>query len=144
MKANLGFYIQKINDVVTETEQVGESMNPYFVEVRTALDANDAENLTKEKLAEVQVNFKEGTAKYETMLKTIRSLKAPAKVMGIHKKLEKGYDAYVSACNDMVQAIDVETGVVDQELFDASEVKQDETTNTIAFCIQRMTSLLMK
>jgi len=29
-KPNLGFYVQKINDVVTPSENVGEEMNPSY------------------------------------------------------------------------------------------------------------------
>lgn len=144
MKANLGFYIQKINDIVKETEAIGETMNPYFEEVRNAIDADTVGELSTDKLTEVHANFAKGTASYQGLLNTIKGLKAPAKVIGIHKKLEKSYTDYVAGCQEMVDAIDPAAGSVDQAAFDGAEKKQDETTDTIAFCIQRMTSLLMK
>lgn len=142
MKPNLGFYVQKINDIVTETEAIGDKLNPFFVDVRTSLDNN--EELSSERLTEVHTNFSAGAARYEEMLATITTLKAPVKVIGIHKKLEKAYTSYVAACKDMVDSIDAPAGKVDREKFDDSEKEQDETTDVIAFCIQRMTSLLLK
>ena len=144
MKVNLGFYIQKINDIVKKTEEIGETMNPYFEEVRTAIDQEQLDALTTEKLTDVHARFAEGTESYDAMAKTIKALKPPAKVIGIHKKLEKSYEVYVEACREMVASIDVANKTVDQEKFNSSEEKQDETTDSIAFCIQRMTSLLMK
>lgn len=143
MKPNLGQYIQMINKVVTETEEIGTEMHPYFEEVRTALDTDESK-LTKGTLAEVHEKFSEGTAKYKELSTLITAQKAPVKVMGIHKKLEKSYAAYVVACQKMVDAIDVEAGKADREAFDASEVEQDEVSGTVAFCIQRMTGLLRK
>ena len=144
MKANLGFYIQKINDIVKETETVGETMNPHFEEVRTALDDKKAADLTKEQLATVKEQFTVGTEKYREMSEAIAKLKAPVRVIGIHKKMEKAYSEYVASCDLMVQSIDAESGTINEEQFNQSEEEQDETTDTIAFCIQRMTSLLMK
>lgn len=144
MKANLGFYIQKINDIVKETEAIGETMNPYFEEVRNALDENKADTLSVDKLTEVHDSFVKGTASYQSLLETIEGLRAPAKVIGIHKKLEKSYTDYVAGCQEMVDAINPSEGSVNQVKFDEAECKQDETTDTIAFCIQRMTNLLMK
>lgn len=144
VKANLGFYIQKINDIVKETETIGETMNPYFEEVRNVIDNGTVDQLSTDKLTEVHENFAKGTASYQGLLDTIKGLKAPAKVIGIHKKLEKAYTDYVAGCQEMVDAVNPSAATVDSAAFDDAEKKQDETTDTIAFCIQRMTSLLMK
>lgn len=143
MKPNLGHYVQMINKVVTETEEIGESMHPYFEEVRHALDT-DPSKLTTGTLAEVHDKFSEGTSQYRELATLISSQTAPVKVVGIHKKLEKSYAAYVVACQKMVDSLDVETGKVDQVAFDESEKEQDDISGTVAFCIQRMTGLLRK
>lgn len=144
MKPNLGFYVQKINDIVQETEAVGETMNPHFEEIRAALDTDKVSELSTEKLSEIHTSFTTGVAKYDEMFTTIKGLKPTARVIGIHKKLERAYGDYVASCQAMVDAIDVTAGTVDQVAFDASEKAQDENTDGIAFCIQRMTGLLMK
>ena len=48
MRPNLGFYVQTINDIVKTTEDIGEVMNPYYEEVRQAIDKNKVkQNLKK-------------------------------------------------------------------------------------------------
>ena len=64
MRPNLGFYVQTINDIVKTTEDIGEVMNPYYEEVRQAIDKNKVNDLTAERIAEIQAKFKEGTEKY--------------------------------------------------------------------------------
>lgn len=61
MRPNLGFYVQTINDIVKTTEDIGEVMNPYYEEVRQAIDKNKVNDLTAERIAEIQAKFKEGT-----------------------------------------------------------------------------------
>lgn len=143
MKPNLGQYVQMINKIVTDTEVIGGEMHPYFEEVRTALDTDESK-LTVGTLTAVHENFSEGTAKYQELATLISNQKVPVKVMGIHKKLEKSYAAYVAACQKMVDSIDPENGKVDRVAFDASEAEQDEVSGTVAFCIQRITGLLSK
>ena len=142
-KANLGFYIQKINDVVTTSEEVGEEMNPSYETIRGAIDAENTAELTAEELASTKELFLSGTNKYRELLAEIKGLKAPAKVMGIHKKLEKAFADYVNGCQEMVDSIDTEKSAVNEELFNSSEAKQDEATDTISFCIQRVTQLVL-
>ena len=38
VRPNLGFYVQTINDLVKETEAIGEKMNPNYEEIRKAID----------------------------------------------------------------------------------------------------------
>ena len=142
-KPNLGFYVQKINDVVTTSENVGEEMNPSYEKVRTAIDNDKLSDLTTDELKEVKELFLSGTNKYRELLAEITSLKAPAKVIGIHKKLEKSFTEYVEGCQEMVDSIDAEAASVNVELFNTSETKQDEATDTISFCIQRVTQLVL-
>jgi ssRNA-specific RNase YbeY (16S rRNA maturation enzyme) len=43
----------------------------------------------------------------------------------------------------MVDAIDADAVSVNVEQFNTSESKQDEATDTISFCIQRVTQLVL-
>ncbi|MBL1230436.1 hypothetical protein IW492_14475 [Enterococcus sp. BWB1-3] len=143
MKPNIGYYIQVINDIVQETEKVGEEMNGHYEELRQAIDDKKEADISKEKLAEVQGIFNEGTEKYEVFLKQILGLRPPVKVIGIHKKLERCYTEYVAGCKEMVLSLDPEKGL-DTALFNASEEKQDKATDDISFCITKMSNLLLK
>ena len=134
---------KKINDVVTASEQVGEEMNPSYEVIRQAIDSNSISELSAEELKNTQDLFLSGTDKYRELLAQIKGLKAPAKVMGIHKKLEKSFVLYVEGCQEMVDSINVEANSVNEEMFNASEAKQDEATDSISFCIQRVTQLVL-
>ncbi|MGM0125320.1 hypothetical protein IGI37_002718 [Enterococcus sp. AZ194] len=142
MRPNLGFYVQTINDIVTDTEKIGEEMNPSYEKIRTALDEKKTDSLSQEELADIRVLFEEGTDKYREMSKKISTLRPPAMVMGIHKKFERSYLNYVAGCEEMLQSIRSEE--IDKAAFDAAEEKQDISTDEIAFSIQRMTNLLLK
>lgn len=141
MRPNLGFYVQKINDIVKETEQIGEQMNPNYEEIRKAIDEKQIDTITEERLQEISGVFKAGTEKYQQMLQQVEALRPPAKVMGIHKKFEKAYTKYISGCEEMILSVE---GKIDAPAFDAAEKKQDEATDEISFSIQRMTGLLLK
>ncbi|MGX7196767.1 hypothetical protein [Enterococcus olivae] len=141
MKPNLGFYVQKINDIVKDTEAIGEEMNPCFEEIRQAIDEDKTAEISEEKRNEIVKVFEEGTKKYQAMKTTIAALRPPARVMGIHKKFERSYFEYVEGCEEMIASL---SEGVDAAAFNAAEAKQDEATDTIAFSIQRMTGLLLK
>ncbi|WP_122645687.1 hypothetical protein [Enterococcus mediterraneensis] len=142
MRPNLGFYVQTINDIVQNTETIGEKMNPNYEKIRAAIDDEKINELSAEEIKETAELFTEGTEKYKEMLQQISRLRPPAKVMGIHKKFERSYMKYVAGCEEMIASLNAE--VVDVAAFDASEQKQDEATDEISFSIQRMTNLLLK
>lgn len=143
MKPNLGYYVQKINDIVKETEEVGEKMNVYYEEIRTAIDEDKVDELVSERIAEIRTIFEEGTKEYTILLEKSSQLRPPARVMGIHKKFERSYIEYLDGCKEMVTSLDAEKGV-DVALFNASEEKQDKATDDISFSITRMSNLLLK
>lgn len=141
MKPNLGYYVQKISNVIQDTEAMGEDMHPCYEEIRTAIDNEHVEEISPERLSEIAATFAEGTQKYEAMLVTIKGLRPPARVMGIHKKFENAYSEYVAGCQEMVASV---TDTVNPATFNAAEDKQDKATDAISFAFQRMSSLLLK
>ncbi|MGV3083998.1 hypothetical protein [Enterococcus dispar] len=142
MRPNLGYYVQNINDIVQDTEKIGEEMNPHYEIIRAAIDADTLTELTPEKITEVVDVFTAGTKKYKAMLAQIEKLRPPAKVMGIHKKFQRSYEKYVAGCDEMIASLQTEQGI-DTPAFNAAEEKQDEATDEISFSIQRMTNLLL-
>lgn len=143
MLPNIGYYVQSVDRMVKETEEIGEQMHPKYQIIRKAIDQKKTAELTAEELAETIHLFEEGTTKYRMILKKISQLRPPAKVMGIHKNFEKAYMAYVAGCEEMIQSLQTKTGI-DPYLFDAAEEKQDEATEKISAAIQKMTNLLIK
>lgn len=142
VRPNLGYYVQNINDIVQDTEKIGEEMNPHYEIIRAAIDADTLTELTPEKITEVVDVFTAGTKKYKAMLVQIEKLRPPAKVMGIHKKFQRSYEKYVAGCDEMIASLQTEQGI-DTPAFNAAEEKQDEATDEISFSIQRMTNLLL-
>ena len=143
MKPNLGYYVQKINDIVKETEEIGEKMNVYYEEIRSAIDEDKVTDLSPERIAEIHTLFENGTKEYAILLERASQLRPPARVMGIHKKFERSYIEYLEGCNEMVASLDAEKGI-DVALFNNSEEKQDKATDDISFAITRMSNLLLK
>ncbi|GMA47804.1 hypothetical protein [Tetragenococcus muriaticus] len=139
MKPNPNVYVQKINQVVKDTEEIGSTMGPYFEEIRELIDADQISDLTEEKQLEIVEIFKEGTAKYRDLLSSLSELRVPARVIGTHKKFEQSYQSYVDGCQDMIESI---INGIDVEAFDAAEKKQDEASDRIALTLQKITNLL--
>jgi len=140
LKPNPNFYVQKLNQIVKDTEKVGENMNPNYEEIRSLIDEDKIDELTEERRLEALEVFKEGTTKYRDFLKNLKSLRAPARVMGAHKKFEHSYQNYVDGCEDMIESISNE---LDVKAFDEAEQKQDDATDGIASSLQKITRLLM-
>ena len=61
MRVDLGYYIQMINQLIQDTEAVGEKMNPKFEEVKKAIEDNQLATLSSEQLSEILATFNEGT-----------------------------------------------------------------------------------
>lgn len=142
MRPNLGFYIQNINKIVQDTEEIGEGLNPKYEEIRQAIDNDALSELSAEKVASIVESFEAGTTKYQAMLQKINKLRPPAQVLGVHKKFERSYTNYVKGCQSMIDSL--KNGEVDVEAFNAAEAVQDEATDGISFSIQRLTSTLLK
>ena len=68
MRPNLGLYIQNINQIVQETEAIGENLNPKYEEIRQAIDQEQLAEISAEKISEIVETFANGTSKYEAML----------------------------------------------------------------------------
>lgn len=141
MRPNTGFYAREINEIVQNTEKMGERLHPSYEEIRTALDDKQVAAFDQERLTEIHELFKEGTEFYRLNLEKISMLKPPAKVMGNHKSFEKAYTQYVAGCQEMTDSL---LPKVDETAFDAAEKKQDAATDTIYKTIQKITNLLLK
>ncbi|MHC5375524.1 hypothetical protein ACYSNU_17270 [Enterococcus sp. LJL120] len=143
MRPNLNYYVQAINDIVNDTEKIGGEMNPSYEIIRNGIDNDQLSDLTTEKLSQIINEFETGTSSYQTMLERVKTLRPPAKVMGIHKKFEKAYMNYVEGCQEMIQSINPDEATVNIEGFDQAEQKQDEASDVIVFSIERMTKILL-
>ncbi len=65
MLPNMGYYVQAVDRMVKETEEIGETMHPKYQVVREAIDQNKTADLSTQELTEISELFKEGTKKYQ-------------------------------------------------------------------------------
>lgn len=142
VRPNLGFYVQNINKIVKDTEEIGETLHPKYEVIRQAIDSDQLTEVSAETLTKTIEVFEKGTEKYQTMLTQIKALRPPAQVLGIHKKFENSYINYVAGCEEMIASL--ANGTVNVEAFNAAEEKQDKATDGISFSIQKMTNTLLK
>ncbi|MGX6961705.1 hypothetical protein [Vagococcus xieshaowenii] len=143
-QTNVGFYAQTINKVVEITEQTGEAMNPFFETVRQAIDNGTVSELTETQYKEIKEAFGTGLDNYKKLSTMLTGQKAPIKVVGIHKKFEKTYADYITSCQAMIDSLGDTPADLDVEKFNHSEEQQDDVTETLAFCVQRLSNLLLK
>lgn len=71
MLPNIGYYVQSIDQIVKETEAIGEGMHPKYEVIRNAIDEGKTSELDKSTLEEIILLFEEGTKKYRAMLKKV-------------------------------------------------------------------------
>lgn len=134
-QVSLASYFQNISDIMTQTEEMGAKMNPSYEEIVKAMEED---TLSDELLAKVHTIFEEGVEAYQQKVKSLRNIKAPVKLMGLHQNFLKAYEEYVEGCTGMYEAVDPERGF-NKELFHQSEIKQDEMSQKMMGIIARMT-----
>ncbi|CAM4001141.1 hypothetical protein [Catellicoccus marimammalium] len=138
---HIGVYFQNINDLITNTEEVGSKMHPYYEEIRTALDEN--KEISVETLAKVHTIFEEGVEQYQEYCKQVDSWKVPVKLMGLHTKLAKAYHHYVDACEAMLNSVNPDEGL-NKEAFNQSEQEQDQYSQEVSAIVARMANQFMR
>lgn len=140
-QVNIGQYFQTINDLITNTEEMGSKMNPYYEEIRTAIDEDKA--VSDEELAKVYTVFEEGCETYHQYQAKVENMKAPVKLMGLHTKFVKAYVAYVEACDAMLESVNPDEGL-NVEQFNNSEKLQDEASQKVSAIVARMAGMMMR
>lgn len=142
MKANINYYAQAVNTAITDTEEIGESLNGHFEILKEALDNGKVAEVEAKQLATIKEQFAAGTEKYRSIDAKLNSLKAPVKVIGVHKQLLKSYAEFVRGCQEMTDSIDLDKHSVDTEAFESSEALQDVSSDEMMKSIQRITKIL--
>ncbi|UQS81835.1 hypothetical protein MOO45_06445 [Bombilactobacillus folatiphilus] len=130
-------YANTLNDVLQKTQEIQEDLNPKFQEIKTALDNDQLVEMASSHYLQIQGDFQHGTDEYAKLTQKLAALKAPAKIMGVHLNLVHSYQAYVQACQQMIDSMK-DDRTVDQEAFKASELAQDQATDEMTKCLQRM------
>lgn len=139
MKNTVPYYARNIQVLVETIENVGEEMNPYFQAIRENIDNQTIDSLSKEELTKTYDAFSKGVGEYEKLVPLLSSVRPPAKILGIHKRLESVVKKYVESCKKMTEAVN---GSVNEKEFNESEKEQDAIADDMAFCVQRISTLI--
>lgn len=67
MRPNVGFYAREINEIIKNTEEMGEKLHPNYEKIRKAIDQK--KELDPKKVSEIHELFLEGTEFYQLNLK---------------------------------------------------------------------------
>lgn len=120
-----------INNVMTRTDEMQDALNPLFLELRTAIDADQVSAIADDRYAEIRTKFAEGTAEYTQLLAQFEAVQAPARFIGNHKMLTKAFAGFVAGCADMTASLG-DNKQIDLAKFDAAEKVQDEESEKVS------------
>lgn len=130
-------FANTINNAIKVTEEVQERLNPFFEELKAAMDADKVKEMESAKYLEILSEFQDGTDEYKKIADSLSKIKAPARFMGVHHNLTSAYKAYAVACQDMVDSMG-DDRVINVEAFNDSELRQEKESDSIAKYIQKI------
>lgn len=139
-QASLPKYLENINQMITDTEETGSTMYPYYQEIVQAMEDNA---INQELLVKAYTQFEAGMEKYDALMASLEKMQVPVKLMGMHKQLVSAYRHYFEACREMLVAVNPEKGF-DEAKFKESEQDQDTYSQKITGVIGRMTAGMMR
>ncbi|GLB47191.1 hypothetical protein WR164_11700 [Philodulcilactobacillus myokoensis] len=120
----LADYARNISNLIASTNDTGSKMGKHFTPLKKAISNQNFESID---LKSTKNEFQNGTDVYKKNLKHLQTMRVPARVLGKHKMMIDDYQKYVSACQQMVDSINLDDSKVDQKLFNQSEKDQDRS-----------------
>ncbi|MBS0950281.1 hypothetical protein JK159_07930 [Weissella minor] len=119
-------YAMKVAEIAQLTEDTGEKTSPFFDRLDAALNDDKLADMSKEDFQEIATAFDDAVDVYQDASANLAAIKAPARVLGMHKSLVQSYKDYADATQEMADALQVEKHAVDMEQFRDSEAKQND------------------
>lgn len=136
-------YAMQLSEIVQTTEEIGTKVGPFFGKLEEAMQADKVAEMPKAEFQEIAAEFDETVEAYEATIARMNTLKAPVRVMGLHKTMMATYRAYVDATHKMADALNVEEQAIVQPAFGESEVAQEDLMDKFTAQINRiLTSVL--
>ena len=132
---SLAQFFQQIGIIMQETEKIGNEMNPYYEKIASAIKKD--EEVSKELLSEVAMEFEDGLEAYHKLEAQVRSMRAPAKLMILFQQFQSYYVSYVESCQMMLDAVQPDKGL-DMDKFQQSEKMQDDKSQKLAATMTKM------
>lgn len=140
-KANIGYYMQVLSNVLDSTEEMGGNLNEYFEILRDALDKGS--EISPEQYAKTNEEFSKGVKLYHDNLAKLEAVSVPVQILGPHKLFVGSYKSFVEGCDKMQASIDYQAGKIDQALFDEAEEQQSSAMDAVSNHVQKIVRKVM-
>lgn len=131
-------YVQTLQKVLVSTEEIATNVEPFFLKLATAMDAQDLTQLSQAEFSEIKAEFEDTVSAYQNNAQTLQHAQAPVRLLGTHKSLVKNYQNYADATQMMSDALHIADQSVDNEAFKKSEKDQEDYMGKIQTNIQKI------
>ena len=140
MQQRAANYARVLNDVIEKMQSIQDDLNPKFEKIKTALANGNLTAMKSSEYLKIQGDFQRGTDDYSKLAEKLHSVKAPAKLMGIHLSLVQALQNYTQACQNMIESMK-DDRTVDESAFQAAEEAQDLYLDKISKYLMKMGQL---
>lgn len=140
MQQRAANYARVLNDAIEKMQSIQDDLNPKFEKIKTALAAGNLTAMKSSEYLKIQGDFQRGTDDYGKLAEKLHSVKAPAKLMGIHLSLVQALQNYTQACQNMIESMK-DDRTVDEPAFQAAEEAQDLYLDKISKYLMKMGQL---
>lgn len=140
MQQRAANYARVLNDVIEKMKSIQDDLNPKFEKIKTALANGNLTAMKSSEYLKIQGDFQRGTDDYCKLAEKLHSVKAPAKLMGIHLSLVQALQNYTQACQNMIESMK-DDRTVDESAFQAAEEAQDLYLDKISKYLMKMGQL---
>jgi hypothetical protein len=134
-------YGYTINTVMSRTDELQDELNPLFIQLREAIDANKVADFDKDDYEDIRSKFAAGTAEYAEMLAKFEKAQVPARFIGNHKLLTKAFAGFVAGCQAMTDSLG-DDKQIDIDAFNAAEKQQDEESEKVSKFLNKIQVLV--
>lgn len=134
-------YAKMINEVVEKTEETGTSLNPFYEQVKKAIDDDKLSEMKSSEYQKILDEFTAGVETYKELLAQVDAAIAPPRVMGVHRLFQKAYQIYYDGCVSMLESLH-DNQTCDAKAFDAAGEIQDQASDDMSHHIDRISKLL--
>lgn len=129
-----------INQVIEQTEQMQEKLDPMFKELKEKISAKDLATMPTYRYNEIRQGFAEGTQTYAELSLQLSKAQAPARLMGNQHLMVNAYEDFVKGCQAMTDSLH-DDQTIDEPQFTQAEADQDDATERLGKYLTKIGAL---
>lgn len=133
-------YGATISQVIEQTEQTQEKLDPMFKNLKEKIKANDLANMSQDRYNEIRQGFAAGTQTYDELLHQLNQAQAPARLVGNHHLLLNAFSDFVKGCQAMTDSLH-DDQTIDEAQFTQAEQDQDDATERLSKYLTKIGTL---